>query len=528
MIIDGRSISHGAAIAADICIVGSGPAGMTLALRLVSLGASRILLVESGGLSGDKKVQELAKGVVEGFPYFPLEETRIRRLGGSSWSWGGVVCPLDRHDFESRSWVPHSGWPLSYAEIADYYPEAAALLLGEAADDTLIVPPVQTTSAVMVPAPICFTAPKRFGKDHRPELACSRHIAVYTNTTVLALRPGSDSNRIVAADAGCLTGTQWQISARVFVLACGGIENARLLLLTNCKHGTAIGDRNEQLGRFFMEHPRFTDRLWMRSRMRPLEAIVTGRSGKQPFGRLQLNEREQRDNHLLNYHANLSFGYAGQTGGAWNSVRRLSLALRKPWSDSPYFQDAGGGPTGIHWKDLHQIVRHPVNATVSLYGSGLKPSRLRRFIAITSGLEQAPDPANRVTLSKRRADSFGLPQVEVHWRLGEAERRTYEHGLRRVVDHLDALLPGLKTGRLERANWSRDVLGTWHHIGTTRMGSQATDGVVNANLKVHETGNLYIAGSSVFPTAGAASPTLTITALSLRLAKHLAAAATNV
>jgi choline dehydrogenase-like flavoprotein len=107
---------------------------------------------------------------------------------------------------------------------------------------------------------------------------------------------------------------------------------------------------------------------------------------------------------------------------------------------------------------------------------------LRRFITITSGLEQAPDPANRVTLSQGRVDAFGQPEVEVHWSVGEAERRTYEHGLQRIVDHLDKLLPGLKDSRLERANWNRDVLGTWHHIGTTRMGKHAGDGVVDTDL----------------------------------------------
>jgi choline dehydrogenase-like flavoprotein len=525
MIVDGRGIQHGAAVGADICIVGSGPAGMTLALRLAALGKSRILLIESGGVSASQEVQNLARGIVKGAPYFPLEETRIRRLGGSSWSWGGVVCPLDEHDFETRTWVPHSGWPIPYSAIGNYYPDAAALLIGDLAGETFPLSSTAPPGTAVVPARIWFTTPKRFERAHGAELAHSKRIAVYTNTTVLALQPSPDRNRIVSAEVGCLTGTRWRVSAQVFVLACGGIENARVLMLTNCRYRTSIGDQNRQLGQFFMEHPRLTDRLWVRSHFRPLEQIVTGFSGKQPFGRVQLTEREQRDHHLLNYYANLSFGYTGQTGNAWNSVRRVLLAMRKPWSDSPFFQDAGGGPTGIHWTDLRQIIRHPVNAAVSLFGSGLKPRSLRRFIAITSSLEQAPDPANRVVLSEQRVDSFGLPEVEVHWTLGEAERRTYEHGLQRVLDHLDAFVPGIKTGRLERASWSDDVLGTWHHVGTTRMGDRATDGVVDTNLKVHGTANLYMAGSSVFPTSGAAAPTLTIAALSLRLAHHLMARA---
>jgi choline dehydrogenase-like flavoprotein len=142
-------------------------------------------------------------------------------------------------------------------------------------------------------------------------------------------------------------------------------------------------------------------------------------------------------------------------------------------------------------------------------------------------LEQAPDPNNRIVLSDTRHDSFGQLQPEIHWSLGVVERKTYEFGLERVIAYLDMLIPGAKQARLDRARWEEDVLGTWHHIGTTRMSDQSSSGVVDTDLKVHEMDNLYVVGSSVFPTGGAAAPTLTIVALSLRLADHLSRTSCN-
>jgi choline dehydrogenase-like flavoprotein len=167
------------------------------------------------------------------------------------------------------------------------------------------------------------------------------------------------------------------------------------------------------------------------------------------------------------------------------------------------------------------MIAHPVNSAASIVASGLKPRRLRRFVSITSGLEQAPDPNNRMILSANRYDGFGQPQAEVHWSFGMVERKTYEYGLQRVISYLDMLVPGAKKARLDRARWVEDAMGTWHHIGTTRMSDKPSGGVVDTDLKVHEVDNLYVVGSSVFPTGGAAAPTLTIVALSLRLADHL-------
>ena len=522
MIIDGRHILDGSVIDTDICIVGSGPAGMTLALRLAKVTNLRIMVAESGNIIHSDRSQELASGVVVGQNYFPLVETRLRRVGGSSWSWGGVLCQLDPMDFEERDWVPHSGWPISSSAIAGFYSEALSNLgFKSLCKSDGSRPHSASTSDDMAPAEIFFTTPKRFGRDHVAEFSQSKQIDLYVETTVLLLNPTQDGQRIISAEAGSFTGARFSIRARTYVIAGGGVENARLLMLTNRRHGTEIGNGSRRLGRYFMEHPRLADRLWINRGLQAIEPIVNGAADRRSFGRIGLTRDAQRREKLLNYHANLSFGYLGQEGPAWNSVRRIALAMRRPWSDSPYFQDAGGGRTKVYWNDLFRSLAHPANTATSIVASGLKLRRLRRFVSIISGFEQAPDPNNRIVLSDTRYDSFDQPQAEIHWSLGPVERKTYEYGLERVIAHLDMLVPGAKKARLDRARWGEDVLGTWHHIGTTRMSDQPSGGVVDTDLKVHGTDNLYVVGSSVFPTGGAAAPTFTIVALSLRLADHL-------
>ena len=509
MIVDGCSVADGTVFETDVCVIGSGPAGLAFARHLAGLSKRRVALIESGGKTQQDSVQRLAVGNTVGQPYFPLHETRIRRIGGSSWSWGGVLCELDTIDFEQRDWVAHSGWPIQYDEVSKYYPSALQAM-GLATSAACTPESVDRRAAHPVElAPISFIRPIRFGIEFAPALRDSERFSLYADATVVSLVPAPDGSRIDQAEVRCLTGSLWRMNAKVFVLAGGGIENARLLMLTNAKHGTQIGDGSNHLGRCFMEHPRLTDYLQIDGDTSALDDIVTGPTHTLRFGRLRLSAAMQRRERLQNYCANLSFGYAGQDGPSWQSVRRLLIASLPPWRESPFLQDAGGGPMGIHARDVGVVLAHPVSSALAAVGVGLKPRRLRRFVAIESTVEQAPSPFNRLTLSPSRKDAFGLPVATLHWTLGDAERRSYERGLELVAEHLAQALPGTSQARLERGRWSADIVGTWHHIGTTRMSADGKDGVVDADLRVHGMDNLFAAGSSVFPTAGVAAPTLT-------------------
>lgn len=525
MLIDGRRVPAGTTVQTDICVIGAGPAGLALATRLADTTRLEVLVLESGQLEFDPQAQALAKGEVVGDRYFPIEETRIRAFGGSSWSWGGVLSPFEPIDFAKRTWVADSGWPFALQELQRFY--ADALSLCQADPEFIAAEPWTTTSrhieptdAKVEPGPIYIGPPVRFGKVCAGAFRESDRLNAYLGATAVRLAASPAADRVEAVDVAAFSGNRWRVAAQTFVLAAGGIENPRLLLASNDVEPQGLGNSHDVVGRFFMEHPRITDRLWIDGDGRGLEALIAGTAGEPRFGRVRLTDAVQTRERLLNYHANLAFGHAGQDQPPWQALRRLAIARKRPWNESPFFQDAGGGRMGVHRADVATVLRHPLRACRAALGVALAPRTLRRFISITSTMEQAPSPQNRVVLSAAR-DMLDMPSARLEWTLGAEEHRTYQRGLDLVVEYLQERIPGLSTARLERAVWPDAVRGTWHHMGTTRMHVDPRQGVVDENCRVHGIGNLYVAGSSIYPNGGSAGPTLTLVALGLRLAEHL-------
>ena len=505
----------GATIDSDVCIVGAGPAGIALALRLSEGTQTSVCLLESGGLAFDPAAQDLAVGEAEGTPYYPLHETRIRALGGSTWSWGGICTPLERVAFKPRSWVADGAWPFPRSAL-DPYLEGALTLCG--------ITPAQrreteemTRSAfdsagldpeLVRPEPVSLSRPTRFGIAYREHLAGLPRVRLLLHSV---------ATRVDHAD-GTVTGVEvhgpagpFHVRARQYVLAGGGIENPRLLLVA--------GLGGDAVGRYFMEHPRVVDRFRIRPGDTPIGRLVRG-SGTHRFLRLAVAGRLEHDEQLLSYHANIYLGYAGQLSPQWDAVRRLAIAMRSPWNESPYFQDAGGGRLRIRSQDLATALRRPDRTLVGAISAFSKRPALRRYVEIVSAVEQLPVPDNRVTLAAE-PDPFGVPRAHLAWRVAPAEEATYRRSLEVLLGALDKIEPGIVAARIEADPWPGGIVGNWHHEGTTRMHDDPARGVVDRDCRVRGTRNLFVAGSSVFPSSGSTSPTITILQLALRLGDRL-------
>lgn len=465
----------------DICIIGAGPAGISLALALAGSGA-RVGLLESGGYDGEPGTQALYEGESVGFHHTGLDTCRLRFLGGSSNCWNGWCAPLEDIDFEQRDWVPHSGWPIALADLAPWYVGARTLCEvtphgnSEALWEKLPFHR-EAFDGARVRTPFWqYSPPTRFGQRYRSRLTNAPGITVLLHTNAIAIETTEQADRATGIAIATLAGRRGHVSARFIVVACGGIENARLLLASNERVPSGLGNARDQVGRYFMEHP----------------YAISGYVVSRHFDHLSTVEKKIDGAKLESV-----FCTGFETQRKFQVLNSMALV----------------------WPD--EEVAH-----LFTWGRGALPDIPDGFsaYALMSQSEQSPNPASRIRLSDER-DPFGRSRAKMDWRLLPIDKKT----VRIQMEQLGAELARLDLGRLKLADWLLDGDALWgmgggnHHMGTTRMGDDPASSVVDRNCKVHGLDNLYVAGSSVFATSGWANPTLTIVALSLRLADELKA-----
>jgi choline dehydrogenase-like flavoprotein len=531
VIIDGRSVPDGATLDADVCIVGSGFAGLALAQRLEQRSRLRVVVVESGGLRWEEATADLAHGEVVGLPYYPLHETRVRAFGGTSASWGGVCTPLEPNTFRPRPWLNSPGWPIEQAELNAYSEDALEFCgvdhkerdeVDRENELTLSTTPLDLTR--LQPGLMYNSRPVRLVMTCLPAMRASESIRVLLQSTATELQANESARHVESLKVRCLSGTGFSVTARTYVLAGGGIENARLLLTSRGSSSSGLANSSGAVGAYFQEHPRVRSRYRVRSGMTPLARVVgSGASGTLRFSKVALPEEVQQEEGLLTFHANLQAGYLGELTHEWERIRRLGIRFTRPWNEMPYFHAAGGGRLGLRARDVLAAARRPDVALLTSFAVVFGPARLRRFVEIYCGIEQLARPENRIELGTD-LDPFGIPRPRVHWGMGEVEERTYRAGLQAVLAELEKLEPGIAAAAIEEHDgWPGGLVGTWHHMGTTRMDPDPSRGVVDQNCRTHDVDNLYLAGGSVFPTSASLAPSLTIVELSMRMADHLTA-----
>ena len=535
MFIDFGELEDGTEIRADLCVIGAGPAGISIALALESSGLD-VCLLESGDLAFDGATQALYQGSNVGLPYFDLTAPRLRYFGGTTGHWSGWSNQLVPGDFESRDWISHSGWPITGPDLAPHLPRAHELLelppptSDEALWRRLGQRPVDFLPETLVTSFWQFSPPTRFGQTYRDALGESATTSVYLNANAVNIQANESGTRVTRVDVAALSGGRGRVAARAYVLATGAIENARLLLCSDGVDPMGLGNANDLVGRFFMEHPHvLLGRVATQDPYRLLDLFgrvgVGGTDYKVGFA---LSPRLQARHGTLN-----AIGRVAHTEGERDApgrvVRDLLAAIR------------GGGlgraVGGRTWNVLREFDAHLYERYRRWIGAERWPipSELES-LTLWGTIEQAPDPDSRVALTNE-TDALGLRRVALDWRSSDLEAHTAKVLATTIAEEYGRL--GL--GRVRLAEWLLDggpfpglvdptgseppwgavfQVGS-HHIGTTRMADDPTAGVVDRDCRVHGLDDLYVSGSSVFPTGGYANPTLTIVQLALRLAEHL-------
>jgi len=453
--------------AVDYCIVGSGPAGLTLAMDLAKTG-KKIIILEGGSLNWSKESADCYKGINQGDDYYDLDVCRLRFFGGTSNHWTGWCRNLDSSDFYSKN-ISGVNWQINKADLDPYLDSACKILeVDSQFENKLLSKQFGVESQTFN-----FSPPVRFSKKYKHEIEQSKSITLLVNANLTNFI--FDSSKVQYAEIQSFSNKKTFVSANEFILAAGGIENSRLLLWINKINKENLIHRNSPLGEYWMEHPvfylgkAFVDRRW-------------------------------KDSYLgLNYLTRKKLGI-------------LNAGIR--------IEGIGDEGTTALIKDIMCVAPNLGKQIASQFKKNLVCAA-----EIRGAWEQKPNKENSITISNSEFDQFGIPRPILKWKKSKFDILT----IRKTMQQVNAWIMHENLGRFKYNQWVLDAesfpysreMGGFHHMGGTRMGRDLIDGVVDKNLKVFKKDNLHILGSSVFPTGGHANPTLTIVQLALRLSSHL-------
>jgi len=524
---DGRDRTPAAR--ADVCVVGSGPAGALVAHRLAAQGADVVVLEAGPRFEFSRRREQQEEHIRPGMgdpwemggprddyttagKHYPLNAARVKGVGGSTLHWQGMVMRLHERDFEMETrYDIGADWPIEYEDLQPYYAEAERELGVAGAMDNPYAPtreepfplsafPPSYSDSLFAEAcerleidmhsvpnarnsepydgraacqgygtcrPVCPSGAKYTAESHvdKAEAAGAR---VIDHAPVQRLEHDESGQVVEAAVYTTPDGTERRQTARRFVVACGGVENARLLLLSaSDRYPNGLANSSGAVGRFFMDH------------------LFAGAGGR-------LDE-PTRQNHIGFITSECHQFYDDEEPIEGMKLEFLNYAGPSPVIEALHAETWGD--------ELLDQLRES-------YGT---------HIAMGGLVEQLPDAENRITLDPERRDDHGNPVPHVEWSLSE---RTTD-AIRRANEIQHAVLEELGAS----IEWTvgPDATGpAYHQMGTTRMGADPDESVVDADCRTHDLSNLWVVGSSVFPTGGAMNPTLTIAALSLRAAESLA------
>lgn len=522
MIVDFERERTRPSFVADVCIVGAGAAGIVLAAQLMRVG-KRVLLLESGGIKEEETVQQLNRSDRTGQALKAVHSGRFRVLGGTTIRWGGQIQEMQERDFQPRSGIPGSGWPIAKSALTPYYEralEAEGLLPVLRTDEEVwrkshTSPP--NLSRDLIPYFTRWCPEPNFARLYRDTLV-STNVCVVLHATVCGLLLNDAADAVLAVRCRNLAGSEHVFHAPTYVLCLGMMETIQLLLQPMEK-GQAPWQKNERLGRHVQSHIDYNSAKLVEVDRKRMEQVFPNvyLRGRKYQPKLRATAERQQEDETLNIAGAISFI---SLGSVEQDVRQMKSAarnlLRGNWS-------------AIGVRDtLPALRRLPIllQLAYSFYVShrAYWPEDVTYWLRVHC--EQEPLSASRITLSPER-DAMGMFRSRIDWQVSPLEWKTIQRFTQMAQRALEEA--GLATlepqPELVLEDGYRQVTfdDSYHWMGGTRMAASAAEGVVDTELKLHGVRNAYVCSASVYPTSGFANPVHTLLALAIRLADHLAA-----
>jgi choline dehydrogenase-like flavoprotein len=544
---DATQIPRGTKLDCDVIVIGSGAAGIPCAHELARSGKS-VILLESGGTSMEAATQSLAGGRVDDPKrHGPLDQYRKRVFGGTTSVWGGRCAPFDGIDFESRPFVPHSGWPISLEDLLPFYEKSHNYTftgnfdyktLSSLPDGRQPMIPGLRDDIWLQDSIWRFSLPANYGKEFERPMAEAKNLRVLLHANALQITTDRSGQKVTGVLASSLSDNRFHVTANSVVVAAGGLESTRLLMVSKDVSPNGLGNDYDQLGRYYASHisgdlgevrfePKSRNIIWR---------YEQGKDGVYVKRQLRPREEVQRREELLNFRCILThppFEDASHGSGVLSAVYLVKRFFKGQIPPEYSRELAASG--------YHHVPQHMRNVLLGFpgfvrFGSHwfFKRTLARRKYPSVSlrsrdnsytlhfDAEQSPNPDSRVLLDDS-LDPFGIPRLHVAWRVQSRDWDSIGRYHSLLAKELVESGVGRLSGDSDKvAAQVRESCGVGsHHTGTTRMSNSPKTGVVDRNCQVHGVAGLYIAAPSVFPTASFANPVLTTTALALRLADHL-------
>jgi choline dehydrogenase-like flavoprotein len=513
-------------LSASVCIVGAGFAGLVAATRLARDKKRHIVVLESGLDKLEPSVSALNEIDNPHDNYQGALKGRYRGLGGTSQLWSGKLLPLSARDTQPRPELGVEGWPFDFAELEQYRQESEELMgvdgkpydgrIAEQLDPKGLLPRNDVD--------FCLRWPKRpTDRNHnlayvlRKQIQNLENVEIWLGATVSNFCFDLASGKVRGLTAADRTGKTLTVKASEYLLAAGTLESTRLLLLADRQSNNSISRHCDALGRYFNDHLGLHVAV-VRPRNQTLTNLAL--SDRYTFGAARHLHFELRPEvQMAHGIASAYFDTSAELpeSSALNKTKQVMQGLKR-------------GKPAFRYLDLNDIVKDSPSLFWTAQWKSVRKQKYwpsNAYLPIEIRVEQLPLWKNRICLSEQ-PDAFGVPKLQLDWQKTDAEEKAF----RTMVKKLERYWKDHLSGVCE-LDWISEVLGPEsrmvdsaidlaHPAGSTRMGTNSRDSVVDPRLRVHRIPNLSVASASVFPSSGSANPTLTIMHLAMRAADTLA------